>query len=107
MTRRERRSIAQLLDQFVPLLGASHAEVVDYKVTVPTRFAEVQARLANGRTARLSDPRKFLGWRGYGNNPTLLFNCGDQHVVVETGDQQHAAISNFIARNGEQLVLNA
>ncbi len=107
MTRRERKSIAQMLDQLVPLLGASHKEVVEYEVTVPTRFAEVRARLANGRTTRLSEPRSFLGWRGRGSNPTLLFDCGGQRVVVNTGGPQATAPSKFIARDGGQLALNA
>ena len=107
VTRRERKSIAQLLDKLVPLTGASHSDVVDYKVTVPIRYAEVHARLTNGQIARLSEPRKSLGWLGYGSNPTLLFGCGDQRVVVETGNQQNMIARKFITPDGGQLTLQA
>ena len=69
MTRRERRSVAQYLDNLVPLNGASHGDVIDYTVTIPMRYAEVRARLANGSTARLANSRQFLGWVGYGLEP--------------------------------------
>ena len=105
MTRHERRHAAKYLDQIIPLLGASHTEVVDYLVTVPMRYAEVKARLANGRTARLADARQFLGWRGYGSNPTLLFACGERKVVVDTGSQQNLSQTKFIARDGGQVAL--
>lgn len=107
MTRRERKSTARLLDKLVPLIGASHSDVVDYKVTVPIRYAEVQARLTNGQITRLSEPRKFLGWLGYGSNPTMLFGCGDQRVVVETGNHQDITARKFITPDGGQLALQA
>lgn len=107
MTRRERKLTAQYLDKLVPLLGASHREVVDYTVSVPMRYAEVQARLANGKTTRLIDARQFLGWLGYGANPTLLFNCGDRRVVLATGSKQDLTHDKFIARDGGQVPLHA
>ena len=105
MTRLERRHTAKYLDQIIPLIGASHTEVVDYLVSVPMRYAEVKARLANGRTARLANAKQFLGWRGYGPNPTLLFDCGGQRVVVDTGEQQDLQQTKFIARDGGQVAL--
>ena len=106
MNRRERKLTAQYLDQLIPLSGASHTEVVDYLVSIPTRYAEVRARLANGRLARLADAKQFLGWRGYGANPTLLFGCGEQRVIVETGSKQEFANESFIARDGGQVALS-
>ena len=44
MTRHERRHAAKYLDEIIPLIGASHTEVVDYLVSVPMRYAEVKAR---------------------------------------------------------------
>ena len=105
MTRLERRHTAKYLDQIIPLIGASHTEVVDYLVSVPMRYAEVKARLANGRTTRLANAKQFLGWRGYGPNPTLLFDCGGQRVVVDTGEQQDLTQTKFIARDGGQVAL--
>lgn len=106
MTRVERKQAAKFLDEIIPLIGASHTEVVDYLVSVPMRYAEVKARLANGRTARLANAKQFLGWRGYGANPTMLFACGDRRVVVDTGQQQDLANNTFIARDGGQVALS-
>lgn len=106
MTRHERKHAARYLDEIIPLLGASHTEVVDYLVSVPKRYAEVRARLANGRTARLANARQFLGWRGYGANPTMLFACGDRRVVVDTGHQQDLSSKTFIARDGGQVAVS-
>lgn len=106
MNRHERKLAAQYLDQLVPLRGASHREVVDYAVTVPMRNAELRARLADGRTTGLIDSRQFLGWQGYGANPTLLFGCGERQVVVATGSEQPAT-STFITRDGGQVALHA
>lgn len=103
MTRRERRSIAQFLDDLVPLNGASHSEVIDYKVTVPMRNAELSARLANGNTARLANSRQFLGWAGYGANPTLLFDCDGRKIVVDTGNEQRVPPQKFVTPNGGQI----
>ena len=106
MNRRERKLTAQYLDQLVPLHEASHTEVVDYQVSIPMRYAELRARLANGKTARLQNAAQFLGWLGYGANPTLLFACDKQRVVVETGNTHANADSRFIARDGGQVALS-
>jgi hypothetical protein len=106
VTRLERQHAAKYLDEIIPLLGASHTEVVDYLVSVPKRYAEVRARLSNGRTARLADARQFLGWRGYGANPTMLFNCDGQRVVVDTGRRNDLSDTTFIARDGSQVALS-
>ena len=105
MTRHERKHAAKYLDQIIPLIGASHTEVVDYLVSVPLRYAEVKARLADGRTARLANAKQFLGWRGYGANPTMLFACGERRVVVDTGSQQDLSQTTFIARDGGQVAV--
>jgi len=101
------KTTAQYLDEIAPLQGASHDEVVDYTVTVPFFYAELCAQLANGRIARLMDPRQFLGWLGYGSNPTLLIDCDGQRVVVNTGNDQDLAQDMFIARDGGQIPLHA
>lgn len=107
MTRRDRQSTAQYLDNLVPLDGASHSDVIDYCVAVPMRYAEVQARLADGSTARLANSRQFIGWTGYGTNPTLLFDCGDRNVVVDTGREKTVPPELFISRDGGQISSSA
>lgn len=95
MTYAETKS--SFLDKLIPLEGASHAEVAEYRVDVPMRYAEVCARLTDGRIARLLDPRQFLGWCGYDANPSLLFVAEGRRFVV--GDET----DNFIARDGSLL----
>lgn len=107
MNRRERNITAKYLDEIAPLQGASHNEVVDYSVTVPFFYAELHARLADGRLARLVDASQFLGWFGYGPNPTLLLDCGGQRVAVNTGTRSSRAEDMFIARDGGQIPLHA
>lgn len=101
MTRHERKSLALQLDELVPLSGASHSEVVDYNVRIPMRFAEVEARLVSGKTTRLANAQQFLGWSGYGPNPTLLFECGDRNIILDTGTDSLSAPTRFIAPDGD------
>lgn len=103
MNRRERNLTAQYLDELIPLQGASHTEVVDYRVSIPMRYAELRARLANGKTTRLANAKQFLGWLGYGADPTLLFECGERRVVLATGRTTTPAHNKFIARDGGQV----
>jgi len=103
MTKRERYSLAQFLDMLVPLKGASHRDVIAYAVTVPMRYAKVQARLTNGEVTQLSNAQQFLGWAGYGTNPTLLLNCGDRNVVINTAGTDEASPEVFIAPDGGQI----
>jgi len=107
MNRLDRDKTAKYLDEIAPLQGASHSEVVDYSVTVPFFYAELRARLANGRWTRLADASQFLGWLGYGPNPTLLLDCGGQRVAVDTGDGSGPVQDTFIARDGGQIPLHA
>jgi len=107
VNRREHNETAKYLDEIAPLQGASHSDVVDYSVTVPFFYAELRARLANGRLTRLVDASQFLGWFGYGPNPTLLLDCGGQRVAVNTGTGSSPAEDMFIARDGGQIPLHA
>jgi len=127
-----RRAI--FLDRTIPLDGASHAEVVEYSVDVPLRYAQCFARLADGRTVRLRDASQFLAWSGWEGKRSFLFQSGRRRIEIQTdardriGNIQsgnvfgviswlflmigmndapvynHAA-RKFIARDGSQLVI--
>lgn len=74
---------ARILDSLVPLRNASHADVVEYRVHIPLRYAECIAILADGRTARFAEPRKFLGWSSHEDRRSLLFRHHDVTLEVE------------------------
>jgi len=75
-------TMSRHLDELIPLLGASHKDVVEYRVDIPMRYAEVVARLVDGTTARLRDARQFLGWHGRYANPSMLFTSNGRQFVV-------------------------
>ena len=76
----ERGDTVELLDNVVPLQGASHADVVEYCVEAPMRFAECLALLADGRKVGLRNPCQFVGW----SNESLLFNSNGKHCELAT-----------------------
>lgn len=67
---------SNLLDQHIPLAGASHAEAVGYTIVIPMRYTECEAKLHDGRRVRLVRPRQLVGWRGQQGQRTCLFDCG-------------------------------
>jgi hypothetical protein len=74
---------ATILDNLIPLRGASHADVVEYHVEIPMRYAECHAVLADGRKVGFVNPRKFLGWSSHGPRRSLLFRNNDITLEVE------------------------
>jgi hypothetical protein len=74
---------ARILDSLIPLRGASHADVVEYRVEIPMRYAECHAILADGRKVRFVNPRKFLGWSSHEARRSLLFSHDDITLEVE------------------------
>ena len=74
---------ARILDSLIPLRNASHADVVEYRVQIPMRYAECVAVLADGRTARFAEPRKFLGWSSHDERRSLLFRHHGITLEVE------------------------
>jgi len=73
----------RILDSLIPLRGASHAEVVEYVVEIPMRYAECFAILSDGRKAKFVEPRKFLGWSSHDARRSLLFRNHDVTLEVE------------------------
>lgn len=118
---------AKILDHLVPLRGASHADVVEYRVEIPMRYAECYALMADGSRARLVNPRKFLGWSSHTSRRSLLFRANDITLEVEVDNlaaqkarstvrsiNLQAAmreganrIKKFIGIDGDQLILPA
>lgn len=76
-----------LLDDLIPLKGASHTDVVEYSVEVPFRYAECFALLEDGRKVGLIEPRRFVGWSSYEPSRTLLFNVKGAHLELDIEDQ--------------------
>ena len=77
----------RILDDLIPLHGASHADVVEYRVEIPMRYAECRAVLADGTTARFVEPRKFLGWSSHDVRRSLLFRNNDVTLEVEVDNR--------------------
>lgn len=78
---------ANILDNLIPLRGASHADVVAYRIDIPVRYAECYAVLADGSKARFANPRKFLGWSSREARRSLLFRNNDITLEVEIDNQ--------------------
>ena len=77
-----------LLDRMIPLKGASHADVVEYSVEIPMRYAEFVAVLKDGRKIGLQDPGAFAGWSSHSPRRSLLFRYGESHLEIEVGRRQ-------------------
>lgn len=76
-----------LLDDLIPLRGASHMDVVEYSVEVPFRYAECFALLRDGRKIGLIEPRRFVGWSSYNPSRTLLFRVKGAHLELDIEEQ--------------------
>jgi hypothetical protein len=81
------QNTARILDDLIPLRGASHADVVEYLVEIPMRYAECCALLKDGRKVRLVDSRKFLGWSSHDSRRSLLFHNNDVTLEVEVDNE--------------------
>lgn len=67
------------LDEIVPLAGASHADVTNYRV----EQQELVAELADGETAVLKDRAVFAGFNGDPDSPSsLLLKHNDLHLEL-------------------------
>ena len=114
------------LDRAIPLDGASHAEVIEYSVDIPLRYAQCFATLADGRTVRLQDSSQFVGWSGFEADRSFLFSNGRRRIEIRTNANHptgrvHSWLSlmigsdylparyhstqKFIARDGGQIVV--
>ncbi len=117
----------RILDSLIPLRGASHADVVEYRVEIPMRYAECSAVLADGRRVKFVEPRKFLGWSSHDSRRSLLFRNHDITLEVEVDNlaarrecstvrsinlqaalrQGASRLKKFIGIDGDLLILPA
>lgn len=72
----------KILDEVIPLDGASHTDVVKYSVEIPVRYAECFALLSDGRKVGLAEPRRFVGWSGNDPDKSLLFRNNGSHIEL-------------------------
>ena len=79
--------MVKALDDAIPLQGASHADVVEYLVEIPMRYAECLAVLRDGRKVGLQKPRQFKGWSNHSFNRSLLFRSNGKHFEVAVEEQ--------------------
>ena len=75
----------QLLDTHLPLLDASHSQVVQYTVI----DGQLAATLANGQMAQLTDSAQFIGFQGETSAPeTILLKHNNLHLELHV-DRDH------------------
>jgi malate synthase len=90
----------RILDDLLPLNGASHADVVEYRVEVPMRYAECVALLKDGRKIGFSEPRSFVGWSSNKPERSLLFNNNGTHIEIgvtgAASDSVRSCIRNIV-----------
>lgn len=85
----------KILDEVIPLDGASHTDVVNYSVEIPVRYAECFALLSDGRKVGLAEPRRFVGWSSHDPDRSLLFRNNGSHIElgVEGPVNGHEAVN--------------
>lgn len=86
----------KILDDVIPLDGASHADVVKYSVEIPLRYAECFALLSDGRKVGLAEPRKFIGWSSHDPVKSLLFRDNGSHLELGVEDPVNGRDSGSI-----------
>ncbi|RTL53585.1 MAG: malate synthase G [Bradyrhizobiaceae bacterium] len=98
-----------LLDSFVPLASGSHADVTSYVI----EGGALKAKLANGQTTTLKDPKQFAGYLGEPAAPSsiVLVNHGlhidvkiDRTTVI--GKNDPAGVSDMIIEAALSTILD-
>jgi len=79
----DEEQMVRALDEAIPLQGASHADVLEYVVEIPLRYAECLALLSDGRKVALQNPRHFVGWSTHDRDRSLLFRSRGKHYEVD------------------------
>lgn len=83
-------SATDFLDNVIPLLGTSYADVESLGVDIPMRYARFYARLRDGSKVRLRNSRAFAGWSCENGKGSYLFFDSGLHVEIRV-DPDHPA----------------
>jgi malate synthase len=78
----------EILDEIVPLDGASHAEVVAYGIGDGDGDRQLRAILENGGNTGLADPAQLVGFVGDGEPGVILLRHHGLHVEIQI-DRDH------------------
>ncbi len=79
---------AEILDEIVPLEGASHADVVGYGIGEGSGDRQLRAILREGGNTGLKDPAQFAGYVGE-DEPSVVLLCNNRlHVEIQI-DREH------------------
>jgi len=121
----DEEQMVRALDEAIPLQGASHADVLEYVVEIPLRYAECLALLSDGRKVALQNPRHFVGWSTHDRDRSLLFRSRGKHyevaveaslrgqspgcirtVFLEAKSEQRSSLARkFIGVDGDLMIL--
>jgi len=99
------RYATAFLDRAIPLDGVSHADVNSYGLDRPDSGTVFLASLANGGTAQLKDPRKFVGFSAHDERCAYLFRNNGLHIEIQV-DPNHA-VGRDATANVADIVLES
>ena len=95
----------RFLDRFLPLAGASHADVRSYEIVIPMRYAECFALTNDGRRVRLSKPRQLVGWCGPAEQRTFVFRAGNRGIEIRVNAARRRPVREI--RSCSLAIVNA
>ncbi|HTZ71381.1 MAG TPA: malate synthase G, partial [Acetobacteraceae bacterium] len=98
----------ELLDEFVPLAGFSHANVTQYRVQDGKLLAHAGAAEAGPR-----DQTLFAGWQGPADSPTaILFRHNGLHIILEidrthpVGRDDPAGVADMVIESAVSTIMD-
>ncbi len=74
---------AEILDEIVPLEGASHGDVVAYGIGEGAGGRQLRAILKEGGNTGLADPQQFAGYVGEDEPSVVLLRHNGLHVEIQ------------------------
>lgn len=98
-----------VLDQAVPLAGASHTDATFYAVI----SGQLQVTLKNGQTTALADPAQFVGYQGQAEAPSsVLLRHNGNHLDIRIdrgtpiGKDDPAGISDVVLESALSTIMD-